>query len=274
MRARKVTSAAIAVIALLIPLAVAGSTLARGSSASAIGRQSRLSGISIAGGNVYVWSSHRPEESGGGCTIAFAVRSRRTHAIGALTAGHCVRTIPGGPSYQVHQTQRMGRTGTAPGDLLGTVGRHAARLGANGDSAFVRLAANRIARPRVFIGPIYTSTTIPVVGQLKVRDGLSVCYSGAATGEHCGYRVVGRPETVVFQDGKRVFHIKHEWRATSTTCTSRRGDSGSPVYVRRNGKALAVGLLSGGQEVAGRCPFFFTPVTTALRTLHLKLLTN
>jgi V8-like Glu-specific endopeptidase len=274
MRVRAATGAAIALAAILFPLAVTRVPSAHGVSASAIGRQSRASGVAIAGGNVYVWSSHRPEQSGGGCTLSFAVRSRRTHALGALIAGHCVRTIPGGPTYLVHQTQRLGRDGTEPGDLLGRVGRHASRLGKNGDSAFVRLVPNRAARPRVFVGPVYTNATIPVVGLMKVRVGLRICYSGAATGEHCGYRVAGGPETVVFKEGNRMLHIKHEWRATSSTCTSRRGDSGSPVYVRRNGKAYAVGLLSGGQQVAGKCPFFFTPLSVALHTLDLRLLTS
>jgi hypothetical protein len=263
--------AGLAAVFALLPLV--GVDGARGSSTTAAGRQSRDSGIAIAGGNVYVWSAHQPEQSGGGCTVAFAVRSRQTSQLGVLTAGHCVRTLSGGPAYLVHQTQRLNSSGTEPGDLLGRVEHLGSRLGKNGDNAFVRLVAHRLARPLVFIGSVFTSSTIPVAGSVPLRAGLSVCYSGAASGEHCGFKVVGGPQTVVFSDHGRVVHIKHEWRATRSSCPSRRGDSGSPVYVRRDGKAYAVGILSGGQTTPGRCPFFFTPVQLALRSLDLKLLT-
>jgi len=264
--------AALAATAVVVPWLVTAS----GSSAtsSVIGRQSRVSGVAIAGGDVYVWSEHRSVQTGGGCTIAFPVRSRTTHRLGVLSAGHCVRTLDGGPAYEVHQTQRLGSEGTSPGDLLGRVEPGGARLGKHGDNAFVRLVAHRTARPRLFVGPVFTTKTIPVTGRMKLRKGLSVCYSGASSGEHCGYTVVGGPETVMFKEGNQDLHISHEWRASRATCTSRRGDSGSPVYVRRGGKAYAVGILSGGQRKAGECPFFFTPVGLALKTLNLKLLTQ
>lgn len=265
-------------VALLAALAVVAPWLASasGSSASgaAIGRQSRASGVAIAGGDIYVWSSHKGKHSGGGCTVSFPVRSRATRQLGVLTAGHCVKTLSGGPSYLVHQTERISSDGTSPGDLLGRVEAGNARLGSDGDSAFVRLVTHRTARPRVFVGAVYTSRTIPIAGRAKLQAGMSVCYSGAASGEHCGFTVEGGPETVVFKEGSRILHIHHEWRATGTTCTSRRGDSGSPVYVRDGGKAYAVGILSGGQQKPGQCPFFFTPVAVALRVLDLKLVTT
>jgi hypothetical protein len=271
MRAR-VAAASLAMIAIAVPWLVTSPGSAAGS--TGVGRQSRGSDVAIAGADVYLWSEHRGERSGGGCTVSFPVRSLTSHRLGVLTAGHCVQTLHGGPAYLVHQTRRLSSKGTSPGDLLGRVARGSARLGEYGDNAFVRLVAHRSARPRVFVGPVYTSKTIPIAGRIKLRTGLSVCYSGAASGEHCGFTVVGGPETVIFKEGKRVLHIHHEWRATSTTCTSRRGDSGSPVYVRQDGKAYAVGILSGGQEKTGQCPFFFTPVVLALQTLHLKLLTQ
>jgi Trypsin len=71
-----------------------------------------------------------------------------------------------------------------------------------------------------------------------------------------------------------VIRIRHEWRATRGTCTSRVGDSGAPVFVERHGRAYAVGILSGGQQRASQCPFYFTSVTLALSTLHLRLLSR
>ena len=67
--------------------------------------------------------------------------------------------------------------------------------------------------------------------------------------------------------------IGNEWRATGEACTSRKGDSGSPVYVDNGGAAYAVGILSGGQLKRGQCPFYFTPVKLALKVLGLTLIT-
>jgi V8-like Glu-specific endopeptidase len=78
----------------------------------------------------------------------------------------------------------------------------------------------------------------------------------------------------MFKEGGRTIHIQHEWTASGRngSCTSVKGDSGSPVYVKRNGEAFAVGILSGGQDAKGTCPFFFTPVSLALRQYDLALL--
>jgi V8-like Glu-specific endopeptidase len=237
------------------------------------GRQSRDSGVAIAGGDIYVWSSHSSEDSGSGCTTAFVVRSITSHALGMLTAGHCVTTLSGGPEYEVHQTERLSGDDTEPGDLLGVVTGSAYTVGDSGDSAFIQLAPGISGQPMVFSGGMLSRTSIPVVGVAHVKAGEKVCYSGAATGEHCGFTVVGWPQTVAFGSSRAhaKISIGNEWRATGTDCTSRKGDSGSPVYIRRGGVAYAVGILSGGQEKANSCPFYFTPVTLALQSLGLRL---
>jgi V8-like Glu-specific endopeptidase len=239
----------------------------------ASGRQSRDSGVGIAGADVYVWSSHNSENSGSGCTASFVVRSISTHARGMLTAGHCVSTLVGGPAFEVHQTERLSDSDTEPGDLLGTVTRSAYTVGDGGDSAFIQFAPGITGEPMVFSGGMNSHAYIPIVGVEPVKAGETVCYSGAATGEHCGFDVVGWPQTVNF--GSSRAHAKiaigNEWRATGTDCTSRKGDSGSPVYIRRGGVAYAVGILSGGQVKPNSCPFYFTPVTLALQTLGLRL---
>ncbi|HVY11290.1 MAG TPA: S1 family peptidase [Mycobacteriales bacterium] len=240
---------------------------------SPAGRQSRTSGAAIAGGDIFVWSSHSAKTSGSGCTVAFAVRSIRTGKRGVLTAGHCVATVPGGPSYLVHQTASApGGDRTSPGVLLGRVTASAFRLGTDGDSAFVKLAPHVATAPLLYVGGWRSHTTIPVAGKGKLEPGTEVCYSGAATGEHCGFTVVGGSQTVSFVSAHhQKVAIGHEWRATGASCTSRRGDSGSPVYTRVGGVAYAVGILSGGQLKAGTCPFYFTPVSLALKQLGLKL---
>jgi hypothetical protein len=242
------------------------------SSAHSVSRQSRTSGIAIAGGDIFVWSVHRSVRTGAGCTLSFAVRSDVTHRAGSLTAGHCVGTLSGPPVYTVNQTRNGAGNTTNPGDQLGVVSAGAYRLGKNGDSAFISLIPFRQARPAVFTGGRSSRATIPVAGLARLRDGIHVCYSGAVSGEHCGFTVVGRPETTVFHEGHHTYRIHHEWRARAQTCTSRAGDSGSPVYVKRADRAFAVGILSGGQRRLGSCPFFFTPVQVALSQLHLRLL--
>jgi hypothetical protein len=237
------------------------------------GRQSRLSDTAIAGADIYVWSSHTSDASGSGCTASYVVRSMSTHALGVLTAGHCVATLVGGPSYVVHQTELLPGDDTEPGDLLGTVAAGDYTVGANGDSAFVRLAPGVGEQPSIFAGGVHSRTAIPVMGLAQLKDGDHVCYSGAASGEHCGFTVVGPPLTVAFSaaGSRRKVAISHEWRATGTDCTSRKGDSGSPVYIRHDGVAYAIGILSGGQVKANSCPFYFTPVQLALTTLGLRL---
>jgi len=227
--------------------------------------------VAVAGGDVFVWSRHRSIDNGGGCTLSFTVRSTASKRYGSLTAGHCVETLAGGPSYAVQQTRNGSGNTTYPGVRIGVVRRGESRLGKHGDSAFVTLARGRSARPAVFTGGVSSRSTIPVAGLAKLHAGIKVCYSGEASGEHCDFRVVGRPQTMSFPAGSHVYTIHQEWRATRATCTSRPGDSGSPVYVKRHGKAYAVGILSGAQRNSARCPFYFTPVATALKHLHVQL---
>jgi hypothetical protein len=265
--------AALVAAAAAVPLVVTGGTAA--GALTSPGRQSRTTDVAIAGGNVYMWSNHSPESSGSGCTLSFAVRTVKTKAHGVLTAGHCVATLSGGPTYLVHQTESLPGDDTAPGDLLGRVTGSHFRLGPDGDSAFVQLARGVHAEPLLFTGGSRSHATIPVAGLGALTTGTKVCYSGAATGEHCGFTVVGGEQTVTFSSaGHAKVDISHEWRATGANCTSRKGDSGSPVYTLVHGRAYAVGILSGGQAKAGGCPFYFTPVSLALHRLGLRLLTS
>jgi hypothetical protein len=263
--------AVVAVLMTGVAILTTASAVAAGGTAP--GRQSRTSDVATAGGDIYLWSTQRSVKHGGGCTLSFAVRTATTHQSGMLTAGHCVETLTGGPPYVVDQTRAGRHDTTDPGHRLGEVTAGDYRLGKHGDSAFMTLAASRGLTATIFTGGTTTKTTIPVVGLARLHAGLQVCYSGAASGEHCGFTVVGAGETVRFPEGHHTYRIHHEWRATAASCPSRPGDSGSPVYVKREGKAYAVGILSGGQKHSGRCPFFFTPVRLALSQLHLQLFT-
>src|SRR4051812_49210276 len=119
-------AAAVSMAAALLGAAAAPSTASAGHDS---GRQSRTSGVAAAGANVYLWSTHRSDSDGGGCTLSFVVRSRPAGKLGALTAGHCVGTLPGGPTYAVHQTRNLRANTTDPGLLLGTVAADQFRFG-------------------------------------------------------------------------------------------------------------------------------------------------
>jgi hypothetical protein len=263
-------TAVLAVVALVLASATA---IASSHIKKAASRQSRTSDIAIAGGSVFLWSKHTGQNSGSGCTIAFSVRSISTGQKGALTAGHCVATLEGGPKYFVQQTQSLPNDATAPGDLLAKVSGRSYVVGPNGDSAFAALVTGRNARPLVFTGGSSSRTAIPVVGAREPETGMQVCYSGAATGEHCGFTIIGGSQDVSFKSGRSHVTIGNEWRASGQDCPSRKGDSGSPVYVLDDGVAYAVGILSGGQVKQGQCPFYFTPVKLALKVLGLTLIT-
>jgi hypothetical protein len=271
MRTRILTAlvAVVAVVPLTATAAAAGSHAVKAAS-----RQSRDSDVAIAGGSVFVWSRHGGQNTGSGCTLAFSVRQVHTGKKGALTAGHCVATLSGGPSYYVQQTQSLPHDATAPGDLLGKVSGRNYVLGPSGDSAFAALVSGRKARALLFTGGSASRRAIPVAGARNPDTGMQICYSGAATGEHCGFTIVGGSQDVSFRSGKGHVTIGNEWRATGASCTSRKGDSGSPVYVVDGGVAYAVGILSGGQVRQGHCPFYFTPVKLALKTLGLRLITS
>jgi len=263
-----------AIVAVVAVLPMTTTALADSHIVSAASRQSRTSDVAIAGASIYLYSSHESMTRGSGCTLAFSVQSVRTGSRGALTAGHCVATLNGGPAYKVHQTESLPDDGTAPGDLLGKVTRSNYVLGPQGDSAFVTLVSERDARPLLFTGGSSSRRAIPVAGIRNPATGMQVCYSGAATGEHCGFTIRGGSQDVSFKSPNGQVTIGNEWHADGAACTSRKGDSGSPVYVLDGGVAYAVGILSGGQVKPGRCPFYFTPVRTALREYGLTLVTT
>jgi len=262
-----------AVLAGVAALSVTATATAGSHVRHAASRQSRTSDVAIAGGSIFLWSKHSGQNSGSGCTLAFSVRTPSGKK-GALTAGHCVATLDGGPAYFVQQTQSLPHDATSPGDLLAKVAGSKYVVGSNGDSAFAALVSGRSARPLVFTGGSATRDAIPVAGLLSPEPGMQVCYSGAATGEHCGFTIEGGSQDVSFRSGSGHVTIGNEWRATGEDCTSRKGDSGSPVYVLQDGVAYAVGILSGGQVKQGQCPFYFTPVKLALKVLGVTLITS
>ncbi|HWB67615.1 MAG TPA: hypothetical protein VG708_12395 [Mycobacteriales bacterium] len=259
----------VALVAVMVPAWTAGSGAA---SSTRLGRQSEFSGIGAAGGNYFIRAQHRASRTGDLCTMGFAVRSATTGRVGLLTAGHCARNLAGSAPYVVHQT-RGGRSGTTyVGESLGTVGAHATVFGKRGDSGFIKVLANRRAVARVFVGGVATKHARAVVGRARPHNHMRVCYSGAASGEHCGFRVVHGSRTIGFPFHHHIRRIHHEWTATRKHCPAEPGDSGAPVYTKHHGRIHAVGILTGGQQVSGKCPLYFSPLPLALHRLHLRLM--
>lgn len=256
-------------------IVVVASVLATAGIASAdpgASRQSRASHVAVGGGDIYLWSRHHGHATGAGCSLAFAVYDAHGRAA-ALTAGHCVATLQGGSPYRVYQSRRSGRT-VYLGDRLGVITARHYHAGRHGDNALITLAAGRRAEPDVFTGGRRSSTTHPVAGAAQPSRGMTgVCYSGAASGEHCGFRIVQGPQTMPFDDRGRHFLIGHEW-AMVGPCTARTGDSGAAVYRPAPNGDVALGILSAGGTVGNQCAVFFTPLSVALRQLHASLMTS
>lgn len=254
-----------AAVALLPGLAVAGA-----STASA-GRQSLTSDTARGGANVYLHSAHATSRSGSSCTLGFPVK-RRNGARGVLTAGHCVAVLPHGAPYDVFETKSGRSNTTYVGEQLGEVPARRYHVGTEGDNALVLLADGRDAKPQIYTGDATSAATAAVIGSRAPKVGMAhLCYSGAVSGEHCGFRIRYRPRTMRFDERSRTLRIHHEWPATGR-CTAKAGDSGSPVFLKRGSRVLAVGILSAGGTVNGHCAIFFTSVAMATSSLHVKLL--
>ena len=257
-------------------LGVIMATAGIGAPASAAGspnRQSRTSDVAIGGADVFLHSEHSNSQLGGTCSIAFAVEKKGVDA--ALTAGHCAKALSGGPSYDVYRTTLTRKGVTDPGVTIGTVRAGEFNVGKLGDNALITLAAGVSAEPSVFTGGVASSTTRPVSGVTAPHVGLAkLCYSGARTGQHCGLTVTAGSQTLPFKEGKHTYTIHHEWTALGA-CTAKPGDSGAPIFVKHGRSVRAVGILSGGSDPSnGKCAVYFTPLSTALAALHVKLLTS
>lgn len=264
---RRSVALALALAASLAP------TLTPTAAATATGasRQSRASHVAVGGGDIYLSGRHHGRASGAGCSLAFAVLDASDNPA-ALTAGHCVATLSGTSPYRVYQSRRSGHT-VYLGDRLGAVRAGQYHAGRHGDNALISLAAGRRAEPDVFIGGRRSTRTAPITSAVQPARGMSgLCYSGATTGEHCGFRIVQGPHTIPFDDRGHHYVIRHEW-AMVGPCTARAGDSGAPVYRPGPNGDGAVGIVSAGGSVGNRCAVYFTPVALAMRHLHASLMT-
>lgn len=169
------------------------------------------------------------------CTVGFVTSGSGRDWL--LTAGHCTRNS--GTWY----------AGGVP------VGSGARTAGSGTDVGAVPVTEPGW-QPQPAVGPV------PVRGATAAAVGDPVCLVGSTSGRVCG-TITGRNRTVNF-DGTM------QRGMTSTSICSHEGDSGGP-YVTSAGQAQ--GVHSGG-GTGSACVSYFTPVSTALSALGLRLRTR
>jgi hypothetical protein len=198
------------------------------------------------------------------CTSSFALRQKTDGMLLGLSAGHC-SDYPR-VSNGVFETENVDR---AKGDSkLFTLGTAIANSYAGGDGPDAMqftihgagLAAQEIQRDG--------GAPLRVVGVApwsRLRKGRTVCYVGVVTGgPHCG-RIHGQSSFP---------------QRSPVTCargiTSRKGDSGGPVFTRPNerGEVRAVGVLSRSSVGALGRDMCFTPIQIVLETFAAELPTG
>ena len=168
---------------------------------------------------------------------------------GALTAGHCVATLAGGPAYHVHQTESLSADGTAPGDLLGKVtASQLPRRRSDGDSAFVGLARGRGARPLGVHRRLAHTRHDPGRRRQGPRDRHAGLLLGR--GDRRALRLHHRRRLAdrVLQVGRRpASTIGNEWRATGEAAPRAR-----VTRARRSTSTTAASPMRSASCPAGR----------------------
>ena len=180
------------------------------------------------------------------CTAAWGIDiqdipfdPRSTTTDGILTAGHCLT--------KDEQVQFKGKdAGTA-------IEVH---LGADGDYGYVKLNKDHSSVPSLAF------VEQPVVDiQRTMIVGSVVCKLGDATDETCGEIQSVNQDVRIGEENNSITTLGGMVR--STMC-AKPGDSGSPVYtfagdVTQQDAVVAMGILSGGQNVGDKCGDELTP---------------
>lgn len=186
------------------------------------------------------------------CTLGFIARQKTTHAMKAITAGHCDHTATGQPT--VFYTESSNPDTARP---LGIYSRSIARGTDTGTSPGGLPALTDAGvidmNPSVFVSSYQIAGAYRVTRTLRpnppLAPGTEVCKYGVRTGETCG--------PVISADTDRVLA-----RLKLTE-----GDSGAPAYIKTGDNTVtAVGLLSGHlrQDDSIAAIYYLYPVIEAL----------
>lgn len=124
-----------------------------------------------------------------------------------------------------------------------------------------------------------TTTSTRSVGPRMAHYGAGnpVCGTGQVSGEYCGE--IERRTAIT-----KGFHIYPAYEVDLKDQCTRKGDSGGPVYVSRDGSVGPAGLNSSVPKHHGDCTLetsagdikgshrlLFVPITTAMNQVHLEL---
>jgi streptogrisin B len=173
------------------------------------------------------------------CTIAYSYTGDDGHTY-AITAGHC-QTSAGGHVRDEH----TGATGTF---IRAVVDPDPKRSG-GADFGLIDFGRDSLAVP-------FISNRAVASGEYpRPQPGLTVCRTGASSGQHCG--------TVT------MIHGEHQYLTTGMP-DSTGGDSGGPVWtVRDDGHAQIVGIWLGSLTLSGKDYGRFAALAGAITTLDL-----
>lgn len=181
------------------------------------------------------------------CSTGFGFRSA-TGAPQMLTAGHC---------FPTNRTETIAATAftSGYGYLMGVAGASSYRNGDGsvavngrqvGDMAVINIEAGKSAAPAIFVGNVNPGTAMTVGGVNNTTsiNGGAFNASGRTTGETTGWQV--RTANSSYTDSTTGDVVGPVVRAEKQGACIQPGDSGGPTYTVTNGKAFAVGIISGG----------------------------
>lgn len=212
------------------------------------------------------------------CTVSFMARNSSAQQF-ALTAGHCdnaIETTPfyfaggGGPYSWFDGTVLIGKRAVT---VFGNVRNNVQRTD---DYALIRIDSPSRTQPKAVVRT--AGADLPVAGVENAVSRTTLCKFGQVTGAGCG-RVTAVNVTILWPWGRTVWApvtVKVDNLINVEVC-SRSGDSGGPLFRVSNGRAYAVGILSGGDQ--GTCPTnlagrdsYYQPVREVLQQEGLTLL--
>lgn len=198
------------------------------------------------GGSMLELPSSDPDvDYTGRCSSAFAWKYGADWRM--LTAGHCAWPgawpVDAPVAYMGWVTATSRENWTAG---IGTVAFSGSTT-PRGDLALIEMSSPRTASPRMYTGPVNSSTWrwVSAMWSRRAQSGDQYCVGGTRGGELCGWVVSATVANHRYSNGETVRPAVIS-RGKTGACT-RPGDSGGPVYtVPSNGTVWAKGVHSGG----------------------------
>lgn len=165
----------------------------------------------------------------GFCTTSFAIGKMVGGSLVSemLTADHCG---PGGATVHTSRTPTNPQLGTLQG-------------ASSGGSDIMRIVGKSY-QPVVYVGYRYQNDATGVAGWVTPILNGYVCYSGAPSGIVCGNKMTQLNITVAYGLTQIYFGLTRTSQVDGISAAGN-GDSGGPVLAVADGKAYAMGVISG-----------------------------